>query len=97
VRANEGGGGRGGAVAWVFAAALLVHAPYQCGRSPDRARREETPGEALYSLAQKLRDDGDERGYRTTLRYIVTRYPSSRFAVAAQLDLGEDASDADAP
>jgi hypothetical protein len=88
---------RGGSVAWVLAAAFVVHAPYQCGKSPDRAAREETPGEALYALAQKLRAEGDERGYRTTLRYILTRYPSSRFAVAAQVDLGEDASDQDAP
>jgi len=88
---------RGGAGGWVLAAAFVVHAPYQCGRSADRAVREETPGEALYSLAQKLKTEGDDRGYRTTLRYIVTRYPSSRFAVAAQADLGQDASTADAP
>ena len=52
--------------------------------------REETPAEALYGLAQKLKAEGDEHGYRTTLRYIVARYPSSRFAVAAQADLGGD-------
>ena len=41
-------------------------------------------------LEEKLAE-GDEQGYRTTLRYIVTRYPSSRFAAAAQADLGADA------
>ncbi len=82
------------------------HAPYQCGRSPEATVREETPAEALYHVAEKLRAQGDERGYKTTLRYIVERYPSSRFAVAARADLaddpgksptGGDASYADAP
>lgn len=73
------------------------HAPYQCGRSTEATAREETPGEALYHVAQKLHAEGDEQGYRTTLRYIVERYPSSRFAVAARADLAADASYADAP
>jgi hypothetical protein len=76
---------------------LTGYAPYQCGRAPDRSVREETPGEALYGVAQKLRADGDEAGYRTTLTYLVARYPSSRFAEAARADLGGDASDRDAP
>jgi hypothetical protein len=75
----------------------LAYAPYQCGKAPDRAAREETPGEALYGLAQKMKAEGDEQGYRTTLRYIVDRYPSSRYAAAAKLDLATDASAADAP
>lgn len=73
------------------------HAPYQCGRSQEATAHEETPGEALYHVAQKLHSQGDEQGYKTTLRYIVERYPSSRFAVAARADLAEDASYADAP
>jgi outer membrane protein assembly factor BamD (BamD/ComL family) len=71
---------------------FLYHAPYQCGRSPEATVREETPAEALYHVAQKLRAQGDEQGYKTTLRYIVERYPSSRFAIAARADLAEDAS-----
>jgi hypothetical protein len=82
---------RGGALALVLAGSLSGYAPYQCGKSPDKSVREETPGEALYGLAQKLKAEGDEQGYRTTLRYIVTRYPSSRFAAAAQAELGGDA------
>jgi hypothetical protein len=73
------------------------HAPYQCGRANEASVREETPAEALYHVAQKLRTEGDEHGYKTTLRYIVERYPSSRFAVAARSDLAEDASSADSP
>ena len=78
-------------------AGALLYAPYQCGKSPDRAAREETPGEALYGLAQKMKSQGDDQGYRTTLHYIVERYPSSRYAAAAKVDLGTDASDTDAP
>ena len=81
----------------VLLAIFSGHAPYQCGRSPEPTVREETPGEALYHVAQKLRAEGDQQGYKTTLRYIVERYPSSRFAVAARADLAEDASLADAP
>jgi hypothetical protein len=84
---------RGGSIALLVASAFLRRAPYQCGKSPDRSIREETPGEALYALAQKLKAEGDERGYETTLRFIIARYPSSRFAVTAQADLGLDASD----
>jgi len=83
--------------ALLFAGALAGYAPYQCGKAPDRSLREETPGEALYGLAQKLKADGDEQAYLTTLRYIVTRYPSSRFAAAARSDLDAHAPDAKAP
>jgi hypothetical protein len=82
--------------AFLLAGALL-YAPYQCGKAPERSLREETPGEALYGLAQKMKADGDEHGYRTTLRYIVARYPSSRYAAAARIDLSADAADDDRP
>ena len=84
---------RGGALVFLIASSLSEYAPYQCGKSVDRSVREETPGEALYALAQKLKAEGDEQGYRTTLRYIVAHYPSSRFATAAQIDLGSAAGD----
>jgi hypothetical protein len=80
-----------------FLAGALLYAPYQCGKAPERSLREETPGEALYGLAQKMKADGDEQGYRTTLRYIVARYPSSRYATAASVDLAVDAADTDGP
>jgi outer membrane protein assembly factor BamD (BamD/ComL family) len=81
----------------LFFAAALSYAPYQCGKAADRSVREETPGEALYGLAQKMKTEGDEQGYRTTLRYIVERYPSSRYATTAKLDLATDAASVDAP
>ena len=81
----------------VFFAGALLYAPYQCVSPPERSLREETPGEAVYGFAQKMKADGDENSYRSALRYIVARYPSSRYAAAARLELGRDASDVDAP
>ena len=81
--------GARGVLVLLIAAGLFERAPYQCGKAPDRTIREETPAEALYGLAQKLKAEGDDRGYRTTLEYIVQRYPSSRFAVSAREELGE--------
>jgi len=93
---REGGRAKHRRVA-LFLAGALAYAPYQCGKAPERSLREETPGEALYGLAQKMKADGDDQGYRTTLRYIVARYPSSRYAAAARIDLGTDAADTDRP
>lgn len=66
----------------------LAFAPYQCAKKADpEVEREETPGEALYRLAEEFRARGDEEAYRTTLEFLVTRYPASRFAQAARTDL----------
>jgi hypothetical protein len=80
---------KGGTLVLLVASTVFGYAPYQCGKAPEKSLREETPGEALYALAQKLRAEGDEQGYRTTLRYILQRYPSSHFAAAAQVELAE--------
>jgi outer membrane protein assembly factor BamD (BamD/ComL family) len=81
---------RGGAIVFLVASTSARYAPYQCGHSPERSLREETPGEALYGVAQKLKAEGDQRGYETTLRYLIERYPSSRFAAMAEDELGVD-------
>ena len=71
-------------------AAALVAAPIQCGSEADPAlAMEETPAEALYQLAQVLKREGNEQGWRLTLEQILARYPSSRFAVAAKQDLAD--------
>ena len=71
----------------VLAAALAV-APFQCPSDPDpQNAREETPGEALYALAQKFRAAKDTKAEERTLRFIVERYPNSRFAAQAEDDL----------
>lgn len=75
--------------------ALSSHAPLQCGHEPDETlRRAETPAEALYGLATRFRDAGDFAAWRTTLEYLIERYPNSRFAVTARDDL--DRADAGA-
>jgi hypothetical protein len=71
-------------------AAALGHAPLQCAGEPDEAlRRQETPGEALYGLAEQFKARGDEKAWRQTLEYLVARYPNSRFAAMARDDLGK--------
>jgi len=68
--------------------AALSWAPMQCSGDPDPAlRREETPGEALYGLAQQFKEKGEADAWRSTLEYLIARYPNSRFAGMAREDL----------
>ncbi|MCL2825395.1 MAG: hypothetical protein FWD57_15495 [Polyangiaceae bacterium] len=77
-------------------AAIFATAPMQCQGSDDPSlHRSEYPGEALYDLAQRFREKGDSEAYKSTLRYIIERYPSSRRAVTAQAEL--DALDSGSP
>jgi outer membrane protein assembly factor BamD (BamD/ComL family) len=78
-------------IARLFAVALLVSAaPFQCGHERDPSLRwDETPGDALWQLAQRFREAHDESAARQTLEYLVERYPSSRWAPAARDELGE--------
>jgi hypothetical protein len=56
-------------------AAAASSAPLQCARQPSaELRTEDDAAEVLYTLAE-------------TLRFLVSRYPESRFAQAARLDL----------
>ncbi len=68
--------------------ATALSAPVQCGSKirPEH-RFEEEPGEALYKLAERFAASGDQKARVETLRFIVERYPTSRFAEAAKLDL----------
>lgn len=75
-------------------ALVLALAPMQCSRSQDPAlAREESPGDALYTLAQDFRSRGDEKAWRETLEFLVKRYPSSRRAASARLELEAGARD----
>ena len=77
----------------VLAAATLItavssHAPFQCSSEPDpRRRRIEDPSEVLFDLAERFKASGDRDGRIATLRFLVERYPSSRFAGMARQDL----------
>lgn len=60
-------------------------APFQCAHSPDpNERREDSPGDALWELAQDFHAHHDEAASRGTLTYLVEKYPSSRYAPAAR-------------
>jgi hypothetical protein len=63
-------------------------APVQCAREPEPEHAiEEEPGEALYGLAEQFREQGNVESQKSTLLYIVKRFPSSRFASRAEHDL----------
>jgi hypothetical protein len=75
-----------------FAVPLMVlafsGAPFQCASKVDPNKRmEEEPGEALYGLAEKFKAEGNQAARTETLKYIVARYPASRFAEMARQDL----------
>lgn len=72
----------------IGSASLLVVAPFQCPSSPDPSQvREDSPGEALYALAGELGKANDKEGQVRALRFIIERYPRSRFATQAATDL----------
>ncbi len=80
-----------GARAWgtlsLFGA--LGIAPYQCARSPKpELAREETPGDALYNLAEDFKRKNDPEAAHATLRFLVEHYPSSRHSQEAREELG---------
>ncbi len=80
----------------LFLASWLSTAPYQCSGDPDPAKAvDETPGQALYGLAEQFRDAGKVEAWRKTLRYLIDRYPSSRFAKTAEQDLAGGSGAAD--
>ncbi|KYF91822.1 hypothetical protein BE17_42010 [Sorangium cellulosum] len=77
--------------------AAVARAPYQCASEVDPDRRiYEDPSEALYDLAERFKARGDRGAHADTLRFLVERYPSSRFAEMARRDL-EALGDAGAP
>jgi hypothetical protein len=64
-------------------------APLQCGHTPEAELQEdETPGDALWQLAQKFRERHDVEAERTTLKDLVERYPASRWVGPAKEELG---------
>ncbi|MEZ4376122.1 MAG: tol-pal system YbgF family protein [Polyangiaceae bacterium] len=78
---------------WLFAILLASSAPMQCASEPDfDERREETPGEALFGLAEQFKAQGNEKARRETLEYLIAKYPNSRFAEMARSDLAKTPS-----
>ena len=73
------------AVAVVAFAASGSTAPLQCGHTPEAELREdETPGDALWAMAQKFHDSHDVAAETATLKYLVERYPASRWVSPAR-------------
>jgi hypothetical protein len=67
----------------------LGTAPMQCKHERDpNLRLEDTAGDALWELAADFKKKGNEAAAKDTLRYLVERYPSSRYAPAARAELG---------
>lgn len=56
-------------------------------RRPYELRREETPGEALWALAERFDALHDREARDETLRFILQRAPGSRFAARARYAL----------
>ncbi len=80
-------------VASLASVASLLNAPIQCGHETDPAlRTDESPGDALWDLAQKFREAHDDAAADKTLRYLVDRYPASRWSAAARAQLGSPGS-----
>jgi hypothetical protein len=68
----------------------LSTAPYQCkGDDPERAR-EDTPGDALWTLCERFTAKGDVDSARATLDFLMDRYPSSRLATRAHDERAKD-------
>jgi hypothetical protein len=67
-------------------------APLQCAKTTDpNLRTEEDPSQVLYDLAEAFHRKNDEPARAETLRFLIARYPSSRFAEMARQELGEPA------
>jgi len=78
------------AMALGLGGSLLATAPLQCGHTPDvELREDETPGDALWQLAQRFEAAHDAAGQKRTLQYLVERYPASRWASPARDELAK--------
>lgn len=68
--------------------AAFAFAPFQCQseRDPEFAI-DETPGDALWALAEEQRLKGDTAGRLETLEFLVRKYPNTRYAEMARTDL----------
>jgi len=68
----------------------LAFAPFQCAREPDPNRRiEDEPSEVVYRLAERFKAEGKPDARASTLKFLVERYPTSRYAKQATMDLEE--------
>lgn len=72
--------------------ASTATAPFQCAKTNDpNLRMEEDPSQVLYDLADAFHQKNDEHARVETLRFLIAKYPSSRYAEMARIDLNEPA------
>jgi TolA-binding protein len=73
--------------------ASTATAPFQCAKTNDpNLRMEEDPSQVLYDLADAFHKKNDEHARAETLRFLIAKYPSSRYAEMARQDLSEPAA-----
>lgn len=73
----------------ILTIALLGTAPFQCAHDPDASEHaHDTPSEALWTLSEQFKANGETQARNETLRMIVDRYPTSREADQAREALG---------
>jgi len=65
---------------------LVGSAPFQC-RTNEVPQSEDSPGEAMWNLAEHFHTQNMEEARRETLRQIIDHYPASRQAERARLVL----------
>ena len=69
-------------------AVVIAIAPVQCAHDPDPSvRREDSPGDALWTMSQKFEAEHNDVAAKETLEYLIAQYPSSRHAGAAKDEL----------
>jgi outer membrane protein assembly factor BamD (BamD/ComL family) len=68
-------------------AAVWLSAAAQCGADEVRYADPPDPAEALYENAAHLREAGNVDGADETLRFLIRRYPGSRYSERARMDL----------
>jgi hypothetical protein len=68
-----------------FVALAVALAPVQCPHDTDAAHCwDDAPGDGLWDLAHRFHAEHDDAAERETLKALVDRYPSSRWAPAAR-------------
>ncbi len=73
-------------------------APMQCASArPYEQRREESPGESLWLLAERFDAQHNAEARDETLRFLVQHAPGSRYAARARIALEERAMPAHEP
>lgn len=74
----------------LLGAALVLGgaAPVQCGEpEPVHYARRDEPAEVVWRLGLRLRERGHAAAALDTFRFLVERYPSSRWAARARAEL----------